>query len=305
MKKKIYINSMSYLYFSLSNSPKVSKLLYTMSDEEADVLYEVRDRTAIITFNIPSKLNALNGEQYLKLGKFMERANEEEGTVMTLIQSTGRFFSAGANFADNGLMDVDPQLLFTHEYWLGKFVARNVWLTNLFNDHKKILVAAVNGPSLGLSTGLLMLVDLVYVHDLSKFYLLAPFANLGLVAEGAASATLFARLGWSKASEALLLAKPISGADCYNVGLINKHYDGKFKSTEEFNQQVYKEVTDAFENLHEDSILQNKQLLKLNRDQYINHANSQEVMRGLGKWLEGVPQTRFVQLANKDVKHKI
>ena len=138
-------------------------------------MYEVRDRTAIITFNIPSKLNALNGEQYLKLGKFMERANEED-TVMTLIQSTGRFFSAGANFADNGLMDVDPNC-YLLEYWLGKFVARNVWLTNLFNDHKKILVAAVNGPSIGLSTGLLMLVDLVYVHDLSKFYLLAPFAN--------------------------------------------------------------------------------------------------------------------------------
>ena len=90
MKKYIYKLHLLSL-FSLSNSPKVSKLLYTMSDEEADVLYEVRDRTAIITFNIPSKLNALNGEQYLKLGKFMERANEEEDTVMTLIQSTGRF----------------------------------------------------------------------------------------------------------------------------------------------------------------------------------------------------------------------
>ncbi|EMG47468.1 ECI1 3 [Candida maltosa Xu316] len=276
-----------------------------MSDEENDILYEVRDRTAIITINIPQKLNALNGPQYLKLGKLVERANNEEDTVVTLIQASGRFFSAGANFADNSMADVEPAKLFSHEYWLERFVARNVWLTNLFNDHKKILAAAVNGPSIGLSTGLLLLVDLVYVHDLNTFYLLAPFANLGLVAEGASSATLFARLGWSKASEALLLAKPISGADCLNAGFINKHYDGKFKTTEEFNDQVYKDLNDAFENLHEDSIFQNKQLLKLSRDQYINHANSQEVMRGLGKWLEGVPQTRFVQLASKEVKHKL
>lgn len=276
-----------------------------MSEEETDILYEVEDRTAIITLNIPDKLNALNGAQYLKLGKFLERANNEEDTVLTLIQALGRFFSAGANFADNDMTKVEVEKLFSHEYWLERFVARNVWLTNLFNDHKKILAAAVNGPVIGLSTGLLMLVDLIYVHDLNKFYLLAPFANLGLVAEGASSATLFARLGWSKASEALLLAKPISGADCYNAGLINKHYDGKFSSTEQFNDQVYKELNDAFENLHEDSILQNKQLLKLSRDQFINHANSQEVMRGLGKWLEGVPQTRFVQLAQKEVKHKL
>ncbi|RCK66278.1 3,2-trans-enoyl-CoA isomerase [Candida viswanathii] len=276
-----------------------------MSDEESDILYEVRDRTAIITLNIPKRLNALNGAQYLKLGKFLERANNEEDTVLTLIQALGRFFSAGANFADNDMAKVEMSKLFSHEYWLDRFVARNIWLTNLFNDHKKILAAAVNGPVIGLSTGLLLLVDLVYVHDLNKFYLLAPFANLGLVAEGASSATLFNRLGWSKASEALLLAKPISGQDCYNAGFINKHYDGKFSSTEEFNEHVYKELTDAFENLHEDSILQNKQLLKLSRDQAINVANSQEVMRGLGKWLEGVPQTRFAQLAQKEVKHKL
>ncbi|CAK9437445.1 uncharacterized protein LODBEIA_P18230 [Lodderomyces beijingensis] len=273
-----------------------------MSD---DIIYEVKDKVAVITLNIPKRLNALDGEQYLQLGKYVEQANNEEDTVMTIIQATGKYFSAGANFADKKMMQTDPAELFTHEYWLGRFVARNVWLTNLFNDHKKVLVAAVNGPVIGLSSALLLLCDLIYVNDLSKFYLLAPFANLGLVAEGASSATLLSRLGWSKASEALFLAKPISGQDCWNAGFINKHYDGKHKTVEEFNQAVQNELTDAIENLHEDSILQNKQLLKLSRDQSINNANSQEVMRGLGKWLEGVPQGRFAQLAAREVKHKL
>ncbi|KAI3402317.2 hypothetical protein KGF56_004887 [Candida oxycetoniae] len=270
-----------------------------------DIIYEVKGKAVVITLNIPKKLNALNGDQYLQLGKYIEEADKEEDTIMTIIQSTGKFFSAGANFADKKLMETDPAELFTHEYWLSRFVARNVWLTNLFNDHKKILVAAVNGPVIGLTSALLLLCDLIYVNDLSKFYLLAPFANLGLVAEGASSATLYSRLGWSKAAEALFLAKPISGHDCYNAGFINKHYDGKFESVEEFNTTVQNELLDAVENLHEDSILQNKQLLKLSRDQHINNANSQEVMRGLGKWLEGVPQGRFAQLAVKEVKHKL
>ncbi|KAG7664526.1 ECI1 [[Candida] subhashii] len=271
-----------------------------------DVLYEVKGRVAIITLNIPEKLNALNGEQYLKLGKLMERANEEEDTVATIIQATGRFFSAGANFADRKMQEVNTEEVFSHEYWLNRFVARNTWLTNVFNDHKKILVAAVNGPVIGLSSALLLLCDLVYVHNVEKFFLLAPFANLGLVAEGASSASLFMRLGWSKASEALLLAKPISGEDCLNAGFINKHYNGKFgTNTAQFNQQVYDDVTTAFENLHEDSIYQNKKLLKLCRDQYINHANSQEVIMGLNKWLQGVPQTRFAQLSQKEIKHKL
>jgi peroxisomal 3,2-trans-enoyl-CoA isomerase len=272
---------------------------------EEDITYEVRDKTTIITLNIPKALNALNAEQYLRLGKLVEEANEEEDTVMTLIQSSGRYFSAGANFSDKSIANAEASEIFSHEFWLGRFVGRNVWITDIFHNHKKILAAAVNGPVIGLSTGLLALCDLIYVKEEKDFFLLAPFANLGLVAEGASSATLFHRLGWSLASEALLLARPISGKDLYRVGFINRTFDGQFKTTEEFNQHIYQMLSDQFENLHEDSIFKIKQLLKANRDQLINGASSAEAVKGLYKWIEGVPQTRFVQLSQKDIKHKM
>lgn len=93
----------------------------------------------------------------------MERADREEETVCTLIQSTGRYFSAGANIADRGLQESKADELFSHELWLNKFVARNTFLTDLFHNHTKILAAAVNGPVIGLSAALLALCDLVYV----------------------------------------------------------------------------------------------------------------------------------------------
>ncbi|CAH6720478.1 3,2-trans-enoyl-CoA isomerase [[Candida] jaroonii] len=274
--------------------------------EGEDILYEVRDRTVIITLNIPKKLNALNGDQYLLLGKLMERANEEEDTVVTIFQSSGRYFSAGANFADKGLAKLDVAELFDHKYWLGNFVARNTWLTSLFQNHKKVLVAAVNGPVIGLSAALVALCDLIYVMDDTKFHLLCPFSNLGLVAEGATSVTLFKRLGWSKASEAILFSRPIPGKELKALGFINQSYnDYNFKTTEEFNEQIYKDVLGDFQDLHEDSIFKNKQLLKANRDGAIDAANSNEVVTGFYKWIEGVPQSRFVQLAQKDIKHKM
>ncbi|CAI5757184.1 unnamed protein product [Candida verbasci] len=275
-----------------------------MSDS-ADITYTVQDKIVVISLQIPTKLNALTHDQYIQLGKYLEQSNEEEDTIATVIQSSGRYFSAGANFGEIG-KGQDSSKLFTHEYWLDRFVARNVWLTNVFNDHKKILIAAINGPVIGLSSALVLLCDLIYVNDLSKFYLLAPFANLGLVAEGSSSATLFARLGWSKSSEALLLAKPINGQDCFNAGFITKHYNGRFgTNVDEFNKTVVSEIQEAVKDLHDDSILQNKQLLKLNRDQLINAANSQEAQRGLYKWLQGVPQAKFAQLATKEKKHKL
>ena len=82
---------------------------------------------------------------------------------------------------------------------------------------------------MGLSASFVALCDLVYVNDLSKTFFLTPFANIGILAEGGTSATLPIRLGWSKAAEALLLSKRISGQDLQNAGLVNKHYGGNLK----------------------------------------------------------------------------
>lgn len=274
--------------------------------ESQDILYEVRDKVTIITLNVPSKLNALNGDQYLLLAKLVEQADKEEDTVVTLIQSTGRYFSAGANVADKGMLDVPMEQLFSHEYWLDKFVARNTYLTYLFHNHTKVLVSALNGPVIGLSAALISLSDLIYVIDEKKVFLLAPFSNLGLVAEGGSSATLFLRLGWAKSAEALLFARPIPGTELNKLGFINKSYhDHTFKSTEEFNQKVHDDLVNQFENLYEPSIFANKQLLKANRDQLINSANSREGIKGFNQWIEGIPQSRFAQLMQKDIKHKL
>ncbi|KAG5420373.1 ECI1 [Candida metapsilosis] len=276
-----------------------------MAEEIDGISYEVKGKCAIITFNIPDKLNALGRPQYLQLGKFVERADKEEGTVATIIQSTGRYFSAGADFSDKKTIHEDAEVLFSHEHWLAAFVARNTWLTNVFNDHTKILVAAANGPVIGLSAALLLLCDLIYVNDLSKFFILTPFANLGLVTEGATAVTLARRLGWSKASEALLLAKKIPGEDCNQNGLVNKHFTGEGKSTEDFNKTVLELLQNSIEPLHVDSVFGIKKLMKLGRDPEVNYANSQEVVQGFNKWIEGVPQMRFAQLANKERKHKM
>lgn len=273
-----------------------------MSDSE-DILYEVKGKVTVITLNLPKKLNAMTGDNYLQLAKLVAQADEEDGTVATIIQSTGRYFSAGANILGLSEFD-DPSEIFSHDFWFKNFVGRNAYLVDLFNNHKKVLVAALNGPVIGLSAALVALCDLIYCIDEEKVYVLTPFANLGLVAEGSSSATLFFRLGWSKASEALLLSKPIPGDDLNKVGFFNKVFTGKGLTTEQFNEEVYKEISTKLEGLYEPSIFQNKQLLKSNRDHLVNNANSKELIQGFNRWIQGIPQQRFVQLANKEIKHK-
>lgn len=273
--------------------------------EGKDILYEVRGKVAVITFNLPQALNALSFEQYLLLGKLMEKADAEETTAVTLIQSTGRFWSAGAN--THGLEDEERRKQETqdqHVVWLGNFTARNVWLTDTFAKHTKVIVVAANGPAIGLSAALMALADLIYVKEEKDFWILAPFSNLGLVAEGASSATLFLRLGWSKASEALLFSRPIRGPDLKSLGFINQSYDGQFKTTEEFNAAIYDQVVSQFDHLYVPSIIANKKLLKDNTSKLISAANTEEGIGGFNRFVRGIPQERFQMLNDKKLKHK-
>ncbi|EMG47470.1 putative enoyl-CoA hydratase/isomerase [Candida maltosa Xu316] len=141
------------------------------------ITYEVKGRAVLITLNNPKKLNALTIPQYDIICKYLERANEEEGTVITLIQSSGKLFSAGANA--NYVMGLDAEL----ETWLNLSVAKQTFLVQTFLAHKKILAIALNGAAVGLSASMVTLCDLVYAHDLSKTFLLTPFANIGILAE--------------------------------------------------------------------------------------------------------------------------
>ncbi|CAK9437443.1 uncharacterized protein LODBEIA_P18210 [Lodderomyces beijingensis] len=269
-----------------------------MSDSDL-ILYEVKDNVAIITLNNPKKLNSLTIPQYDEICKLLDQANQEPDTVITLIQSTGRAFSAGANAEYVGKQDSELNT------WLELSVARQTYLVQTIMSHKKVLAVAVNGFAIGLSAAIVALCDLVYVHDISKTFLLTPFANIGIVAEGGTSFTLFERLGWSKASEALLLSKRISGADMLRSGLVNREFQGQFKSTEEFNQHVSSYLSEATKDLHPDSILQNKELLKAMYKPAISAVNSQEVYRGLQHWTSGIPMSRFKKLSSGELKHKM
>lgn len=86
--------------------------------------------------------------------------------------------------------------------------------------HSKILIAALNGPAIGLSAALLGHCDFVYAVE--NAYILTPFSALSLVAEGGASLSFPRRLGISKANEALLMGKKLGAADLHRVGFFNK-----------------------------------------------------------------------------------
>jgi peroxisomal 3,2-trans-enoyl-CoA isomerase len=52
------------------------------------------DRIAIITFNRPEKLNALNADLYYLLGERLREIEKRDDIFITILTGTGRYFSA-------------------------------------------------------------------------------------------------------------------------------------------------------------------------------------------------------------------
>lgn len=293
---------------------------YTEGD---NILYEVKGRTAIITLNLPKAFNALTGSEYRRLEQLVQMAGDDEKVFITIIQSTGKFFSAGANFkkgdGDNVTAFEDTIELAqiknkndpaAYQKYADKtpysyaFGARNLTITNTFINHPNVLVVSLNGPVIGLSAALVAHADFIYATD--NAYLLTPFSNIGLVTEGAASYTLLHRLGQSLASEALIMSKPISAADLYRTGFLNELYpQSKFKSVEEFNLHVQNLLQDRLYGLDEQSVYQIKKLIKTNLRTAAVKANHDEVIGGIDRFSVGAPQARFLALKQKTMKHKM
>lgn len=284
-----------------------------------EITYEVKGKTAVITLNIPQRYNSLTGVEYRRLEQLVQLAAHEKDTLVTLIQSTGKYFSAGANLNTGaGILkedhmelkqiddESDPaayQDLKVRTEYAYRFGTRNLAITEGFYNHPKVLVVALNGPVIGLSSSLVALADFVYARDSAWF--LTPFANIGLAPEGAASYSLIYRLGHSKASELLLSSSPLSAEELYRIGFVNKLYSSKEYTTEQFNEAIQKLIEEKFYHLHPESLVITKDLMRKATAQHYAEANALEVIAGTEQFAKGVPQKRFAMLAEGKLKHKL
>jgi enoyl-CoA hydratase/carnithine racemase len=153
------------------------------------------------------KKNALTGAMYLTLTEALAQAGRDETVGAVLLRGKDGIFTAGNDIADfiaaAGSTEVFPASLFT------KAVA----------TFEKPLVAAVEGPAIGIGTTLCFHCDLVYAAPGARFQM--PFVNLGLVPEAGSSLLAPQRFGYARAAEFILLGEAFDAAVAHDLGLIN------------------------------------------------------------------------------------
>jgi 2-(1,2-epoxy-1,2-dihydrophenyl)acetyl-CoA isomerase len=170
---------------------------------------------ARILLNRPEALNAWNEQFGLDLNDAVTTVADDDSIRAVLITGAGRGFSSGADLKeqrradDGGMPDLSARLKEVYHPIISRL-----------REMPKPVVAAVNGPAVGIGCSLALAADLIVAAE--SAYLLLAFVNIGLVPDGGSTAFLPARVGYARAAEMAMLGERVSAEKALDWGLVNR-----------------------------------------------------------------------------------
>jgi 2-(1,2-epoxy-1,2-dihydrophenyl)acetyl-CoA isomerase len=181
------------------------------------VSLSVADGLATIELNRPDALNAWNAELAEQLRAAVERVGTDDGVRAVIVRAAGRAFSSGADLKDmTGRAPAADSRLDLRTTLVEGY---HPIITGIRRMPKPV-VAAVQGPAVGIGLSLALSCDLVVAAE-SAYFLLA-FVNIGLVPDGGSSLFVPARVGATRAAEMAMLGERIPARQALEWGLINR-----------------------------------------------------------------------------------
>jgi len=179
------------------------------------VIWEQDGGVGRITLNRPDSLNAWTHDFGRELKQVIERDAADPAVRAVLITGSGRGFSSGADLKsgfdpapDDGMPDIRKEL---HELYHPIIAG--------VRRLEKPVVAAVNGPAVGIGASLALACDLVLAAE-SAFFGLA-FVNIGLMPDGGSTLFVPAAVGKARAFQMALLGERVDARRALEWGLVN------------------------------------------------------------------------------------
>jgi 2-(1,2-epoxy-1,2-dihydrophenyl)acetyl-CoA isomerase len=236
----------------------------------------------------PETMNAWNRQFGYDLRDAIERAASDDEVRAVLITGSGRGFSSGADLKEMGTNDdrtpeghPDVHTTLTERY--------HPIITGIRRMPKPV-VAAVNGPAVGIGLSLALAADLVVAKE-SAYFLLA-FVNIGLVPDGGSSLFVPTRIGMARATEMAMLGERIHAPQALEWGLCNRVWpDDAFDA--EVDALIDRLATGPTRSYAGTKRQLNNWLYHRMDEQLELEADIQQEMAGSGDFVEGV--LAFVQ----------
>ncbi len=185
--------------------------------EPEQIRTDLQDRVLTITLNRPERLNAWTPVMMRELIEAFDRADADDEVRAVVVTGAGRGFCAGADLAGGGdtfdpskrerAPDGDP----VPRDGGGRFTLR------VF-DSTKPVIAAINGPAVGVGATMTLPMDIRLASDTARIGFV--FARRGIVPEAGSSWFLPRIVGISQAMEWVATGRVFDAEEALRGGLV-------------------------------------------------------------------------------------
>lgn len=222
------------------------------------IKYEVKDKILTITLNRPDRLNAFTGQMMNDLISAFNSASNDDEVRVVIVTGEGRGFCAGADLGAGEATfnrDESPRTKKTDDEenleWLRDGGGRT---TLAIYDCSKPIIAAINGPAVGVGVTMTLPMDIRLASEEAKFGFV--FARRGLVPEAASSWFLPRIVGISKSLEWTFSGKVFNAEEALDGGLIRSIH-----SKDSLMDEAKKIANEIIENTSPVSVSMTRQML--------------------------------------------
>ena len=174
-----------------------------------NILVDVKDGVAKITLNRPEKLNAFNVGMGAELTASFAEFDDNDEVRVIVVTGAGRAFCAGADLSTGGKTfdrterpRPEPPRNFVRPW-----------------NIKKPIIAAINGPAVGVGITLPMQWDIRVAAESARIGFV--FVRRGVVPEALSTWTMPRMIGLARANELLLTGRIIGAREALEFGIVS------------------------------------------------------------------------------------
>jgi len=172
-----------------------------------NIIFEKEENIAVITFNRPEAMNALNNQTRAEFRSAIDEVAADDEIKVLILTGSGKAFVAGSDIKEFNATT--------------PYMAHNIMrLGEMVEKLEKPVIAAVNGFCLGGGNEIAMGCDIIIASEKAKFG--QTEINIGIIPGGGGTQRLPRLIGACRAKELIFTGDIIRAEEADRLGLVNR-----------------------------------------------------------------------------------
>lgn len=193
-----------------------------MHKEFNNITIQINNEIAILSFNRPQQLNAMNREMMDEIIDGIAEINGNETVKVAVIRGEGKAFMAGADIKEYGSQTSQQ---------FKAFQKKGKQIYDSLENSGKPWIAAVNGFALGGGFEIALACDMILASN--KAIMGLPEVFLSLIPGGGGTQRLVQKIGINRVKEMLFFGNQYDAKTLFEWGIVNQIYN-----SDEFDKKV-------------------------------------------------------------------